>query len=123
MMKAIICNTGPLIALAGTDKLDILKYFYETVIIPEPVHNEILNGGSTFTGLDGYRSAAWLTIKELTQQPDPLIANLLDQGEASVIHLARELGIDKILMDERKGRRVARGYLWPECHRHSQAAC
>lgn len=36
------------------------------------------------------------------------MAKFLDEGEASVIHLARELGIGKILMDERKGRRIAR---------------
>ena len=33
---------------------------------------------------------------------------MLDTGEASVIQLAREIGVYKILMDERKGRRVAR---------------
>ena len=43
-MGTIICNTGPIIALAGIDKLDILKNSYEAVIIPEPVHLEILAG-------------------------------------------------------------------------------
>lgn len=43
------------------------------------------------------------------QQPvDPLLLTILDDGEATVIHLARELNLKKILMDERKGRRIAR---------------
>jgi predicted nucleic acid-binding protein len=108
MQETIICNTGPIIALAGIQKLDVLKHIFGTVIIPEPVRIEILTGGKTLIGLDEFLKAGWLTVKELNQQPDPLLSNLLDQGEASVIHIAREMGIDRILMDERKGRRVAR---------------
>ena len=37
-----------------------------------------------------------------------MLATVLDVGEASVIQRARELGVPKVLMDERKGRRVAR---------------
>lgn len=107
-MKTIICNTGPIIALAGINKLNILKILYETVIIPEPVHIEIMAGGKLFTGLDGYKNAIWLDVRKLNHNPEPLLANLLDEGEASVIHLARELGLEEILMDERKGRRIAR---------------
>jgi uncharacterized protein len=110
MMTQIICNTGPMIALAGIHNLEILKSLYDNVIVPEPVHGEILRGGKSFTGLDAYKEAeaVWIKVTKLEKSPDPLLANLLDEGEASVIHLARELQIERILMDERKGRRVAR---------------
>jgi len=108
MMGTIICNTGPIIALAGINKLDILKNSYESVIIPEPVHLEILAGGKSFPGIQEYKDATWLDIRKLNHNPEPLLAKLLDEGEASVIHLAWESGIQKILMDERKGRRIAR---------------
>ncbi len=39
---------------------------------------------------------------------DPLLAVELDAGEASVIHTAIVRGIPLVLIDERKGRRVAR---------------
>lgn len=39
---------------------------------------------------------------------DPLLTVELDIGEASAIQTARELEIKLVLMDERKGRRVAR---------------
>ncbi len=107
-METIVSNTGPIIALAGINKLHLLKSFYKTVIIPEPVHIEIMAGGKSFTGLDEYKKAAWLDVRKLDHKPEPLLAKLLDEGEASVIHLAWELGLGKILMDERKGRRIAR---------------
>jgi len=107
-METIISNTGPIIALAGIHKLNLLKSLYQTVIIPEPVHFEMLAGDQSFTGLDEYKKTTWLDVRKLGKQPEPLLANFLDEGEAAVIHLARELGIGKILMDERKGRRIAR---------------
>lgn len=107
-METIISNTGPIIALAGIHKLNLLQSFYKTIIIPEPVHIEIMAGGKSFTGLEEYKKATWLDVRKLGQKPEPLLAKFLDEGEASVIHLARELGIGKIFMDERKGRRIAR---------------
>jgi hypothetical protein len=43
--------------------------------------------------------------------PDPLLKSLLDEGEAAVIQLAQALNIDQVLIDERKGRKVARDRL------------
>ena len=45
MNAKLISNTGLLIALAIIDHLDILQYLFETVAVPEAVHQEILEGG------------------------------------------------------------------------------
>jgi predicted nucleic acid-binding protein len=34
-MTAIVCNTGPMIALAGIERLDILRGLYESVYLPQ----------------------------------------------------------------------------------------
>lgn len=107
-MTAIVCNTGPIIALSGIQRLDILKNLYKTIYLPEAVHYEILNGGKYFRGLNEYLKTDGIKVLKLHQPGDPLLATVLDNGEASVIQLARETGIHKILMDERKGRRIAR---------------
>jgi uncharacterized protein len=39
---------------------------------------------------------------------DPLLTTLLDQGEAAVIELARELDPEFVLIDELKARKIAR---------------
>lgn len=45
-MSSIVCNTGPIIALTGIRKLDIMKSLYDTVYLPEAVNQEIIVGGA-----------------------------------------------------------------------------
>jgi predicted nucleic acid-binding protein len=61
-MNAIISNTGPLIALGGVDRLYILNQLYQDVIVPVPVHEEILEGGSSFIGLSAYIGCTWIQV-------------------------------------------------------------
>lgn len=107
MKGRIISNTGPLIALAGIDKLDILKCIFDDILIPLPVMNEIQYSNEKYTGAISISKANWLKVTALSHPPDPLLNNILDEGEASVISLALELKTDWILMDEKKGRKIA----------------
>lgn len=108
MNRKIICNTGPLIALSLIDRMDVLRDLFEFVAIPEEVHEEILKGGLQKAGLLNYEKAAWVKVLKLSKPSDALLATSLDLGEAAVIGLARELGVDIVLVDERKARRIAR---------------
>jgi len=105
--KVIISNTGPLIALATVDRLDVLRGLFEKIIIPEAVHFELLEGGATQAGISSYQQATWIDVQPLTASLDPLLDKVLDTGEASVIQLAREYQVP-VLIDERKGRKIAR---------------
>lgn len=107
-MSSVISNTGPLIALGGIDRLDILRQLFQTVIVPDVVHHEIMEGGTYFVGLSAYKKAEWIQVQELDKPLDPLLVNTLDVGEASVIHLALQLQVPEVLMDEKKGRKIAR---------------
>ncbi|PKN67329.1 MAG: DUF3368 domain-containing protein [Deltaproteobacteria bacterium HGW-Deltaproteobacteria-15] len=108
MKGKLVSNTGPIIALSAIDHLEILKEIFEEVILPEDVHNEILEGGKDFTGLVAYRKATWIRVLSPEAAVEPLLGTLLDKGEASVIQLAREKGADFVLIDERKARKIAR---------------
>jgi predicted nucleic acid-binding protein len=90
MRGSIVSNTGPIIALALVDRLDILQSLFEAVTIPEEVHKELLEGGSAGRGLVPYQKADWLKVHPLSSPLDPLLMTVLDFGEASVIQLARE---------------------------------
>lgn len=107
MRGCLVTNTGPLIALASIDRLDILRTLFTSVHVPQDVHDEIVRGGETRPGLDAYRQADWIAVEPAVPL-DPLLGNVLDQGEAAVIALARTLGAAEVLIDERKARRVAR---------------
>jgi predicted nucleic acid-binding protein len=99
----VVSNTSPLIALSAIGALDLLGTIYECVHIPEAVAAEVRAGN-----VQGIHVPfpTWLRI-----EPDPLASERallyeLDDGEAHAILLARSLGVP-LLMDERKGRRVA----------------
>jgi hypothetical protein len=51
------------------------------VILPETVHNEIMQGGKDFTGLGFYRKATWIKVQSLASPIEPLLGTLLDKGE------------------------------------------
>jgi len=104
----IVSNTGPMIALAIIEKLDILKNIFYEVIVPEAVHNELIHGGRNEAGLTAYKQASWIQVKKLSKSIEPLLNTVLDSGEASVIQTCCECKADFVLIDERKGRKVAR---------------
>ncbi|MGQ3684146.1 MAG: hypothetical protein ACUBOA_03900 [Candidatus Loosdrechtia sp.] len=91
MKGSLVSNTGPLIALMMIDRLDILRSFFQQIIIPEEVHKEILQGEATGVDLSSFKKASWIQIQIIHNPYDPLIKTILDVGEASVIMLSREI--------------------------------
>ncbi|MBF0408645.1 MAG: DUF3368 domain-containing protein [Candidatus Riflebacteria bacterium] len=108
MQAKIISNTGPLIAFSIINKLEILRKMFDQVIVPEAVNAEILAGGDCFRGVKNYLQADWIKKVPLKFPVSPIIIGLLDLGEASVIQLAQEIRVNQVLIDERKGRKIAR---------------
>lgn len=106
-MSAIVCNAGPLIALAGIGQVKLLRGLFEQVLVPPEVRAEVVAGGPGGVGADLFR-AAWLEVTPLLKTVDPLLVSLLDSGEAATIALAVEHSASMVLMDEVKERRVAR---------------
>ncbi|MBW1752097.1 MAG: DUF3368 domain-containing protein [Deltaproteobacteria bacterium] len=108
MNGTVVCNTGALVALSMIDRIDILRHLFKLVVVPEEVHSEILEGGATSAGLANYRKVKWIKVMTISKPVDPLLKTSLDDGEAAVIGLARELSVSLVLIDERKARRIAR---------------
>ncbi len=108
MKEAVVCNAGPLIALALLDRVNLLPALFRRVLVPQAVYLEVLAGGREGAGIDPIRAAA--NFLEVTAEPaaEPVLRAMLDAGEAAVIALAHTEGIGHVLLDERKGRRVAR---------------
>ncbi len=104
MAKRVVINTGPLIALAKAEVLDVAARLPIEFICPSQVHNELLTGANL--GLIPV-APVWLRILPLQTHPSALAYSVVDIGEAAVIHLAMEQGIDWVCMDDAKGRRAA----------------
>ncbi len=105
-MRMIIADASPLIMLARSGLIEVLRVVAGKVIVPEAVWQECISGGSRpgATAIMSARQAGHIEIRADAVLNDPLPA--LGQGEISAIAPAIELGCP-VLMDERLGRRVA----------------
>ena len=107
----IVADASPLIGLARLDRLFILRQLYQTVLVPPRVLTELsiesdLPGArrlGTALAEDWLRSAPLERSDELT-----VLYDLLDAGEAEAILLAAERTGSLLLIDDRRGRMVAR---------------
>ena len=54
-MNRIVSNATPLIYLAKTDKLNLLRGFAKQVVIPEAVFREVVTEGKRLGEKDAYR--------------------------------------------------------------------
>lgn len=107
--RTLVTNTTPLIALcAATGALDVLRFLYDRVIVPQEVASEIRAGGKLAFGVDVFERAGWLEIQERAVEAQPFLRNSLDLGEASVIQTAMDLRFPLVCIDEAAGRRIAR---------------
>lgn len=109
MMKTcVVSNTGPVIALMEIGKLEILRGLFTRIEIPRAVCEELAAGYSNAaSGGKSLELPDWIEVVTPSTEPDPLLARMLDPGEAAVIHLACGNSNKMILMDEKKGRKIA----------------
>lgn len=104
----VVSNTSPITNLAAIDHLPLLQQLYETIVIPQAVYNEMTGVSKLVAGSVEVQTLAWIQTQHLAN--DTLVIALqleLDQGEAEAIALAVDLKADLLLLDERRGRKVA----------------
>ena len=101
----VISDTSPLLVLEKIGHLGILPLLYGEVVIPAEVELELRDKAHAAAGAAIFAACgAWLRVCA-AESTEPIAG--LDPGEAAAIALARELGADLLLIDEKFGRRVA----------------
>ena len=109
MPKSIVINTGTLLALiAAWGGLQPLQPLYRRVLVPWEVGEEIRRGGVAGFGIAEFEAAGFLQRQAAPVSITPFLRNSLDLGEAAVIQLALNGGIETVCIDETAGRRMAR---------------
>ncbi len=109
MGKVIVADTGPLIALALVELLPDLQKLFSDVYVSVGVLDEATKECSK-PGAKAIKLAVekgWIAVRpvEMGEAFQELI-ELLDQGEAEALALAKQLNA-VVLIDERRGRKVA----------------
>ena len=107
----LVCDTGPIIALAKIDRLDVLRELGSRVLIPRAVYRELLaKVDDEFEGIET-ALGGFLEVEETGQGPVwmPERTAHLGRGEREAIRLATACGDQAVLiMDDRAGRTPAR---------------
>ena len=106
----VVSNASPLITLARLDSLYLLSGLFSTVFIAREVYEEIVVEGQGMPGASAVAGAHWIKVLDISNPSSMLSIGRrfsLGAGETSAVILAQELGIDLVLMDERRGRRMA----------------
>ncbi len=96
----VVSDTSPITALLTVGAESLLTRLFAEVVIPGAVRDELLRSHSPLP--------PWLQV-EVVQNFTKVqqFARTVDIGEAEAIELALELHADRLLIDERKGRRLA----------------
>jgi uncharacterized protein len=106
---SVVSNTGPLIALAKADSLDLLRALFGTVLIPHAVQRELFaKGGIESRRLDEAMASfiQVASMADLSSQAAEATENL-GPGEQQAIALAASSRM-LLIIDERLGRSAAR---------------
>lgn len=107
----IVSNTSPLSNLAVIGEISLLQQIYPRILIPPIVYTELMCLPEIQTPIVTLIATGWLEVQ--TPENLQLVQSLertLDPGESAAIALASERNADRLLIDERLGRRTATQY-------------
>lgn len=107
----VVSDTTPIISLLKADRLDLLEKLFGEVLIPNAVFTE-LTSNSAFQG-EAEKVRVCAFIKRVSAPQDASLSMLrrasgLDLSESEAIYYADIHSADLLLMDEVKGRQVAK---------------
>ena len=107
----VIADTTPIITLMKLQRLDLLEKLFDTVIVPHAVYEELISNINYPDEKQMIVECPFLKRLEVSDRQSIKILREvvgLDAGESEAIALAEENHADLLIIDERKGRRVAK---------------
>lgn len=110
-MPRAISDASTLIHLAGIGRFELLKAFYERIIIPPAVWREVVEEGRGRAGASEVENGLDETWIEILTPDDEALVRLLKQdlndGEAEAIALAVAGHAEMVFLDETDARQTA----------------
>jgi predicted nucleic acid-binding protein len=108
-MRLVVADTSPIYYLLSIDRIDILPRLFGKTFVPDAVHKELCHAAApTVVREWAARLPVWVEVAPVETIDGPALGSL-DAGERAAITLALSLPADLILIDERKGTKVALG--------------
>ncbi|HKI36000.1 MAG TPA: DUF3368 domain-containing protein [Gemmataceae bacterium] len=107
-MSAVVSDTSPVRALAHLGLIDLLRTIYGQVLLPPAVHHELTNPPARYAVVD---VGPFPFIGVQSPRDQSAVQHFLQtfqRGESEAIALALEVQAKSLLIDEAKGRRIAK---------------
>jgi len=105
----IVSDATPIISLIKIEMLGILGRFYNEILLPKAVFDEVCCNPAFSDEADIIRKCSFIRVETVSNKQSVKILRAagLDLGESEAIVLADSLPDSLLLMDERKGRQIA----------------
>ena len=104
MLRTVVVNSTPIIALAEIGQLEILKQVYEEVTIPIAVRDEV-----TVKDTHLLDACDWIKVVPITNiTAKEMFTSALHDGEVEVMLLAKEIDADLAIIDDGLARKHAK---------------
>ena len=107
----VVSDTTPLISLMKADSLELLAPLFQEVLIPEAVYAELTSNPVFSAEAELIKECAFIRVVSVKEQKAVDVlrrVSELDRGESEAIVYADDVKAEVLLMDEAKGRAVAR---------------
>lgn len=107
----VISDTTPILSLLKSGQLELLKKLYGFVIVPEAVYDELTTNPVFEKEKAEISRCPFIKVEKVHNQESVLILRNvtgLDAGESEALILYGEQKADVLLIDEHKGRGVAK---------------
>ena len=114
-MRLVVADTGPLNYLILIDAIELLPGLFEKVFAPAAVRAELLDQDQDAPAIVRAWAAEppeWLDVRPVSPAINDPACRALDAGEREALALARMLGAELVLMDDRAGVAIARQQGW-----------
>lgn len=107
----VVADTTPIISLLKIGHLELLQTMFGSVMIPRAVYDELTSEITFADEVVAVKNATFLDVR--TDLPENVVNMVrkstgLDLGESEALVLSEQANADLLLMDEAKGRKIAK---------------
>jgi len=107
----VACNASPLIWLSHTGHFSLLQALFEVVLIPPEVRAETVERAMGYPNAEMVRAAceagSMVVVPPTDEARVRLLRAQLHAGEAEMLVMAEEQGVDAVLVDDLRARHLA----------------
>ena len=107
MDRIAVANASPLIFLTRASLLHLLQHFARRILVPGPVHSEIMEKGHDDITVRTLEISPWIEVVSPPPVPEQILGWGLGPGESSVLAIAYANRSMDAIIDDLAGRRCA----------------